>query len=633
MVQEIAIQDQRLPGSVAPAPRDAQSSRFAALLLFFAVWIACGLYIALNLRRGWVPHDEGTYATCAERVLKGQLPHRDFHDLYGGGLTLLHAAAFRLLGVSLFPMREVLFLFCLVSIPAVFWISRRLANPITAGAVTLLACAWGVPNYSAAEPSWYNLFFAIFGTAALFKFIETNSRWWIFAAGISAGLSILAKITGLYFVAAALLFFVYREHVQLKTAPRDLETGWSRYRLFVILGLFLFLTVLTRTIGDTIPYLYHFVLPGTALAVFLMFQEVRAPVTQDRARFLALGRMLLPFAIGLLLPIFVFLIPYIKSASVMTVLRGWFILPLRHISFTVVRPHGEILPVLILGLVIAVGVYLHGKFRLIYSALVAAALIILLKLTAVSPEAYKLTWRSVALSIPATVLCGLWLLYRLSNAGQRSTLRCQQLMLLLSVTAVCSLIQFPFAAPIYFCYVAALWILTLLAFFSTIKQPPRFLLASLLAFFVLFGVLRVKPTFLYFMGIRYQPDTQTQMLSLPRAGALRVDPADAQLYESLIPLVQQHAAGAFIYAAPDCPEVYFLSGFADPVGSVFEFFDDPTDRTKRVLDTIERHAVNVVVLNKYPNFSGPIPSELGAALTNTFPHSTTVGRFDVRWKQ
>lgn len=109
-----------------------------------------------------------------------------------------------------------------------------------------------------------------------------------------------------------------------------------------------------------------------------------------------------------------------------------------------------------------------------------------------------------------------------------------------------------------------------------------------------------------------------------------MDPADAQLYESLIPLVQQHAAGAFIYAAPDCPEVYFLSGLADPVGSVFEFFDD---RTKRVLDTIEQHSVNVVVLNKYPNFSGPIPLELGAALTNKFPHSTTIGRFDVRWKQ
>jgi hypothetical protein len=632
MDEQIALQDQDLAASVTTAPEKAPFS-LATLLVFFAVWIACGLYVAANLRRGWVPHDEGTYATCAERVLRGELPHRDFHDLYGGGLTMLHAAAFRVFGVGLFPIREVLFVFCLASIPAIFWIARRFTNPLTAGAVTLLACAWGVPNYSAAEPSWYNLFFTIFGTAALLRYTETNSRWWIFAAGLSAGLSILAKITGLYFLAGALLFFIYREQVQPKATPPDLRPGWSRYRLFVVLGLFLFLALLTRTIQDTVPYLYHFVLPGAALAMFLMLNEVRAPAAQDASRFLVLVRMLLPLGVGLMLPIVVFLVPYILSGSVKTVLRGWFILPLKHISFTVVRPHGEILPVLLLGLVIGVGFYFRGKFRFIYSVLITAALVVLVKVTAVSPEAYKLAWRSVSLSIPVTVLCGIWLLNRMKNEGERSSLRRQQLILLLSVTAMCSLIQFPFAAPIYFCYVAGLWILALLAFFTAVKEPPRLLLASLLCFFLLFAVLRVKPTFLYFMGIQYQPDTQTATLSLPRAGALRVDPADAQLYESLIPLIQKHATGKFIYAAPDCPEVYFLSGLGDPTGTVFDFFEDPANRTERVLETIERHAINVVVLNNTPHFSGAIATDLRSALTTMFPHTATLGRFDVRWKQ
>jgi Dolichyl-phosphate-mannose-protein mannosyltransferase len=634
MDEQVAVQDQDLatPATAAP-PEKAHSVRFGTLLVFFAVWIACDAYAALNLRRGWIPHDEGTYATCAERVLKGQLPHRDFHDMYGGGLTMLHAAAFRALGVDLFPIREVLFVFFLASVPATFWIARRFANPIAAGAVTLLACAWGVPNYSAAEPSWYNLFFAIFGTAALLRYIETNSRWWIFAAGVCVGLSILAKITGLYFLAGALLFLVYQEQVERKTVPPDITGGPHRYRWFVIAGLFLFLGVLTRTIQDTVPYLYHFVLPGAALAMFLMLNEVRAAGGEDRSRFVALGRMLIPLGVGLMLPILLFLVPYFLSGSVAAVLRGWFVLPMKHLSFTVVRPHGEIFPVLLLGLVTCVGAYLRGKSRIIYSVVIAAALIILLKATAISPEAYRQTWRSVALSIPVTVLCGIWLLHRMKNDGEQSNLRRQQLMLLLCVTAVCSLIQFPFSAPIYFCYVAALWILALLAFFSAVKEPPRLLLGSLLSFFLLFAVLRVKPTFLFFMGVQYQPDTQTRTFMLPRAGALRVDAENAQTYESLIPLVQRHAGGGFIYAAPDCPEVYFLSGLGDPSGVLFDFFDDPANRTERILKTIEQHAVKVVVLNNSTYFSRPIAKDLREALTTRFPYSTTVGRFDVRWTQ
>ena len=636
MHEQIAFQKKDSTRSVtAVAPDAARSLRVETFLVFFVVWIVCGAYLAINLRRGWVPHDEGTYATCAERALKGELPHRDFHEMYGGGLTILHAAAFRLLGVNLFAIREILFVFFLASVPATFWIARRFANPITAGAVTLLACAWGVPNYTAAEPSWYNLFFALFGTAALLRYLETNSRWWILAAGLAAGLSILAKITGLYFLAGVLLFFIYREQVQPRPLPPDGRGGWQGYRWFVIVGLFLFLGVLTRTIQDTVPYLYHFVLPGAALAAFLMLGEVRAPGGQDRARFVVLGRMLIPLGIGLLLPITVFLVPYALSASVTAVLRGWFILPMKHLSLTVVRPHGEVLPVLLLGLVIGIGAYLHGRPRIIYSAVIAAALIALLKATAVSPELYKQTWRSVALSVPVTVLCGIWLLRRMKNDGgaERSNVRRQQLMLLICVTATCSLIQFPFSAPIYFCYVTGLWILALLALFSTLKDPPRLLLGSLLCFFLLFAVLRVKPTFLYFMGIQYQPDTQTRTLSLPRAGALRVDAEDAETYESLIPLVQRHAAGGFIYAAPDCPEVYFLSGLGDPSGILFDFFDDPANRTERILKTIERNAVNVVVLNNSTYFSRPIAADLREALTTRFPNSTAVGRFNVRWKQ
>ncbi len=77
-------------------------------------------------------------------------------------------------------------------------------------AVTLLAVAWGYPNYAAAMPSWYNLFLATFGTAALFRYIEVEKAKWLLAAGFLGGCSFLAKISGLFFISAAFLFLVFR---------------------------------------------------------------------------------------------------------------------------------------------------------------------------------------------------------------------------------------------------------------------------------------------------------------------------------------------------------------------------------------------------------------------------------------
>src|SRR5262245_53117178 len=87
------------------------------VVLITAIVLATALYGAGHLRRGWVPHDEGMLGQAAERVLGGELPHRDFDDLYTGGLSYLNAAAFRLFGVSLVSPRIVLLLVYLAILP------------------------------------------------------------------------------------------------------------------------------------------------------------------------------------------------------------------------------------------------------------------------------------------------------------------------------------------------------------------------------------------------------------------------------------------------------------------------------------------------------------------------------------
>src|ERR1019366_9387 len=167
----------------APSDEAQRALRRRTLLILVGVWVISTVYVGANLKRGWVPHDEGTLGQSAERALNGELPNRDFDD-YTGGLTFVHALAFREFGINLASMRIVLFVFFVAWVPAIFYVASRFGSAYSAGAVTLLAVAWSVPNYPGPMPSWYNLFFATFGAAALFRYLEVGSRRWLLAAGI-----------------------------------------------------------------------------------------------------------------------------------------------------------------------------------------------------------------------------------------------------------------------------------------------------------------------------------------------------------------------------------------------------------------------------------------------------------------
>ena len=103
-------------------------------------------------------------------------------------------------------------------------------------------------------------------------------------------------------------------------------------------------------------------------------------------------------------------------------------------------------------------------------------------------------------------------------------------------------------------------------------------------------------------------------------------------YERLVAVLQARASGGFLYATPDCPEVYFLSGLRNPTRTFFDFSDDPVGRTARILDALEENRVQVVALNRRPHFSGEVPPDLAAELALRFPRTMQIGRFEVRWR-
>src|ERR1019366_4691706 len=287
---------------------------------------------------------EGTYAQSAERVLHGELPHRDFDDVYSGGLAYLDALAFRELGTNLASLRIVLFVFFMAWVPSLFYIASRFASAYAAGGVTLLAVAWSVPNYPAAAPSWYNLFFATFGTAALFRYLDVGSRRWLFIAGICGGLSILVKTPGFYFVAAVLLFLIFNEQgISGKRNGHPRHNGWL-YTLTVVTGLLTFLYLLFRlvhTLAES-SWLICFFLPALAIVALLLAREFIGSSPPSGERFATLVGSGVPFAAGIALPLLAFLLPYIWSGSTPALLRGLFVLPMKRFIFGTRLPQNSL---------------------------------------------------------------------------------------------------------------------------------------------------------------------------------------------------------------------------------------------------------------------------------------------------
>ena len=575
------------------APQERLQRRWWLVLI--AVWALSGLYVANGMLRGWVPHDEGTLGQSAERVLAGELPHRDFDDPYTGGLSYLHALAFRLLGINLVSLRWVLLLFFLAWVPALYYVASCLVSPLPAAGAVLLAVVWSVPNYFASLPSWYNLFLAVFGAAFLFRHLETGARKWLFAAGVCAGLSCLIKIAGLYYVAAVLLFLFFREQsTSSSDASPKKEWGYTLFLALSLLTLLALLVGLVQNRPEAVDFI-HFVLPGAALAGLLLFREWRESHRSDRERFRLLVRLLGPFTIGVAAPIGIFLLPYFLSSGLTNLVHNVFVAPAKRFTFGRMDAPGLLTLVAAFPLAGLFGLVVYGRRRIGWLAggLMTLPLIALLAFSD-SPVVYRAVWYSVRPLVPFTVLAGVLLLIR---AKGLSGLRRQQIMLLLSLAGMCSLVQFPFAAPVYFLYVTPLLVLAIVAFFSDQTAWPRMLLAATLGFYFLFALLRVNPGFIYQMGFVYARDDQTEVLALERGG-IRVNSRDKQQYEQLAATLRHHASGGFTYATPDCPEVYFLTGLRNPTRTIFEFLDASSNRTADVLEALNRHRVRAVALNR-----------------------------------
>ena len=619
----------RTTGEAAIDP-DSRITSMTPRLLLAVVWLLSAFYVGKELRRGWFPQDEGVLAQSAERVLRGELPHRDFDELYTGGLSYLNAGAFRVFGTNLASMRFVLYFFFLAWVPCLYFTASRFGPPWVAASFTLLAVVWSVPNYSTAMPSWYNLFFATFGAAALLCHVETKKHRWLFIAGLCGGVSFLFKLSGLYFVAGSVLFLLFLPGKSLaRIIPLERWCCMSLAASCVLAYEVSVFSLLRKVFSwGSFPY---FFLPILAVGTAVLLERLRSPHQNDEFR--SVVTSLLLFGAGVAVPVLLFLIPYMRSAAVADFMRGVFVLPGKRLQFTVrTQSLRRFLAGTTADIVVLIMVFrTPRKMRAATSILLLATAVGVAVGAREHPALYDAAWVPIWNMLPVVVVGGILLL--MTTAGNIQPERRQKIFLLLTISAACNLIQFPYSAPIYFCYVAPLLALCVLAVETLLDATARLVLAGFFCICLLYAVFDVTPRFLSNRGELYAPQGRSSEVVLPRIGGLHLYGADAKQRGELVRIIEQHARGTYIYATPDCPEVYFLSGFRNPTRTLFDFLDEQPGRTQRILSAIRDREVNLVVINLAPSFSGPVPQDLREALEVEFPEQSHLPNYEVRWKR
>jgi len=529
----------------------------------------------------------------------------------------MYAALFKVVGFDLVNIRWLLFLAACVTEVLVYTILRRFLAPIASATLTLLALVWSFPNYFAGLPSWWLLVCALSALLALMRYIETGGMRYLAVAGTAAGLAVILKQTGIYLIPPVLMtaWLTSTRSESVGALLRD-RIG----RLFLGLA-FLSAAVFIMRSRLFVPEIVYLLLPvaASSIAFALPARISAAP------RFSSQRLALLVPTVAAAIPVLLFLIPYIIGNYMQEFFIGAFVLPQKRLAFaaeTIPGVHKILYAVLIVGLLIErkPGTL---KVNLAHNRLRWAGALLLLLASLFVRQAYQIVWQS-ARGIGALLpLIALWLLATDRAGDERARLK---LFAASSMLAWASLVQFPYAAPIYFCYVAPLVVIAAVAVtrseLGVRLGNPQAYVALLIGFAVL-SMNRTYPD--RGLGSSHRVAVLNTALDLPRAH-LRVSEADANIYRRIVALAVEHGSQATLLAGPDCPEIYFLTGHVNPTHTIFDFFarHDAAERATW------RNAT-IVVINHEPAFSPPLPAELVDELRQHLRNGEVVGRFEVRW--
>ena len=587
--------------------------------------VAALAYLVPFVPRGWIPHDEGMLGQSAYRVLQGDIPHIDYEEAYTGGLSWLYAAVFKISGVDLLNVRWLLLAAASWAACLIYAIIRRYLRPTGAALATWVALTWSFPNYFAGLPSWWLLICALACVWAVIRHVETRRFRYIVAAGLAVGLAMAIKQTGVYLLVALVLSLLYDGGRSSRASSWFVRmehlVRWGAAATAIVFAAVILVPRIFRAEG-----LYLF-LPAVACAVVLFL-----PVERDSESSYArspLTLVCLATAVAVL-PLACLLIPYVIQHRLWDFAYGAALLPGKRLAFAsapMPAAWAIITGIPLLALVFPAPRSGFGSRSTFLKSLLWAAAILLPIVALWNVASYQVIWQS---SRAFAALLPIAICWRLASGQIRQPEQRPILFVSAAMLAWTSLNQFPFAASIYFCYVAPLVVIAGIAAASAESSLRRHAMLSWAVMLLLFAVLSANRGYIESLGQFHDPRRFDVALKLPRAH-LKVGGGDAGLYWRLLISIERHLRGGQLIAGPDCPEVYFLLGLVNPSGTLFDFFsEDAAGRHEDDMAVWVKGAV--IVLNHEPHFSPAPSSRLITRLRREFPNGQGVGRFEVRWR-
>jgi hypothetical protein len=311
------------------------SNRFVALLLFA---IALG-YFSLTLHHTFSLNDEGYLLHMSSRVARGEVPHRDFIDIYGPGVLSVTSLALWLGDERILAVRWLLALFKAGAVVITFHILRRLTPRRVAALGALLATAyWGRASINLNSPyaAVYTVPICLLALVLLQRAGERRSPRAYLAVGCAAGLAIVFKQSLGVMNACALALAIWAsamlddggKGVDAGQQPgRDVAPARLRFRLPVLVAwAAAAAAVVVPTLGYIEPrsYVLH-ILPIHLLMAVTFLGVAREglgsePGTIFRRRFL-------PYLAGLALVLAPVGAVYLWWGSLSSLIWNMFILP------------------------------------------------------------------------------------------------------------------------------------------------------------------------------------------------------------------------------------------------------------------------------------------------------------------
>jgi hypothetical protein len=568
----------------------------------FLAWtlLLLGLLVLTRLAfRGWIPHDEGTLGQAASRVLDGEVPHVDFHDTYGGLQAYAHSVVFSLIGESIRSLRIANLGIAAIASFASFSIVRRVQPMVVAASVGVAVMLIGFAAYPASMPSWWNASLGLASTALVLHWLNSRNGMFLVASGLVSGLSFLVKSTGAYVAAGIALFLLILVNAESR---RRWNTALGAMIVACFAGLL--------TADPSLQPIFVLLLPLVA-NVFIGFRI--APELGSFSERAVTPRDVVVFSGSCLAPVVVYAFPYFLSGNGDALVSGWFRLPqLRFESAS----WGMELPVLPLVLLASMALLIYMVRHRLGSRWAYRVSVVLIVGGAFS--GWSLWWLLLVLLV---VLVPLVVAMAISKAGRGWRLTADQLLLAIVVSAF-AFIQFPVSNLIYGVYLVPL---VLTGAGVWIKGPSRsraFALVLLLTASIV--AIHVGRGQLYAASPLAEPvsmvplETERGGIDIPVAHAFYVELVD-------------HLEGignSPIYAGPDAPEVYFLTGAINPTPVLFDFLAESW-RIEEIEASVLQHQLPAVVVNGSPDFSPPLPEHLVDTISNEFSDHSSFGWFDV----